>query len=328
LQKTTDLLSPGGSSQKQMAEAIKALDARVSQLEHQPGTADLAARIETLEKRQSSPSPDQPRSAQQQAVDLKPLLARLDTLEARMKEPPPASSAPPPAVVSTGGGVSQSFIQGAIDRLAAEHRADIVRVDAIAAKVEALSSQIPSSDLHDKLDDLSKQLDDLTASETKLAAETSQAMRLGRIDAAQIALASGLPVGAIPNAPPALARFATTAPPTEPALRIAFSAASQEALKVSRPDTEDKPFFDRVLARLQDFRIITVREGDHVVVGNSAAAILLHAQSLLAAGDLGGAVKAVGTLNGPPAEKMAAWLEQAKSLLAARQALASLVENG
>jgi hypothetical protein len=94
------------------------------------------------------------------------------------------------------------------------------------------------------------------------------------------------------------------------------------------PDTDGKPFFDRVLARLQDFRLITVREGDHVVIGNSTAATLTHARVLLDAGDLGGAIRAVATLSGPPAVKMAPWQADATALQAAREALASLAESG
>jgi len=120
----------------------------------------------------------------------------------------------------------------------------------------------------------------------------------------------------IPNAPPALTRFATAAPPTIADLRLSFDTASQAALKVSQPDTEGKPFLDRVMARLQDFKLIT------------AAAALAHAQMLLDAGDLDGAVKAVSALSGPPAEKMAPWLADATALQAAREALASLAEKG
>jgi hypothetical protein len=94
------------------------------------------------------------------------------------------------------------------------------------------------------------------------------------------------------------------------------------------PDTEGKDFFDRVLARLQDVRLITVREGDHLVIGNAAAATLTHAKMLLDVGDLGGAIKTVGTLTGPPAEKMAGWLADVTSLVAAREALVSLADNG
>ena len=49
------------------------------------------------------------------------------------------------------------------------------------------------------------------------------------------------------------------------------------------------------------------------------------ASVLLDAGDLAGAVREAGTLSGPPAEKLTSWVADAKALLAAREALASLV---
>ena len=125
-----------------------------------------------------------------------------------------------------------------------------------------------------------------------------------------------------------LARFATTAPPTEAALRLDFPAASQAALKVSQPDTGDKPFLDRVMARLQDF------EADHGAGGRSRGDRQLRRgdagarSGFVGRGGPGGAVKAVGTLTGPPKEKMAAWLADATSLQEAREALASLAGKG
>jgi hypothetical protein len=175
------------------------------------------------------------------------------------------------------------------------------------------------------LDEVTHQLNDLTAGESKQTEALDHATRLARLDAAEIALASGHTLGPIANAPPALARFATTAPPTEAALRLRFGTAAEEALKVSRPDTEGKPFLDRVLARLQDFKLITVREGDKVLIGSSAAATIAHARLLLDAGDLAGAARTVATLTGPPAEKMAPWLEDANALVAAREALGTLM---
>jgi hypothetical protein len=309
-----------------LAGQVTALDARISQLEQQPGAANLAARLDALEKRVSQ---EQAKTAPQPPVDLRPLLARLDALEARSRDQ--ASSAPVPSAPTvagpSGNGVSPAVVRDLQDKFAADRRADSVRIDALVAKVDSLATQIPNSDLRGKLDEVNRALADLSAGEKKLSTETSQAVRLGRLDAAQIALSSGQPLGTIPDAPPALARFATKPPPTEAELRLAFGPAAQAALRVSQPDTEGKPFLDRVLARLQDFRLVTVREGDHVVIGNSAASILTFAQGLLAAGDLAGATKAVATLTGPPAEKMAPWLADAKSLLEARQSLASLVGN-
>jgi hypothetical protein len=215
----------------------------------------------------------------------------------------------------------------ALERQQATQAADAAKVAALQSQINALSAHIPA-DFSGQLDAVEHRVGELAANQSKFAGTSDRITRLAQVNAAEMALAAGRPLGSIPNAPPALARFANTAPPTEAGLRLAFAAASQAALRVSLPDTEGKPFFDRILARLQDFRLITVREGDHVVIGNSTAAILAHARVLLDVGDLSGATKAVGSLSGPPAAKLAPWLADATALQAAREALASLAESG
>jgi len=208
----------------------------------------------------------------------------------------------------------------------AHFHGDAAKVETLQAEMNALAAQKP--DLGGQLDAVEHRVGELAANQSKLAGTSDRVTRLAKVNAAELDLAAGRPLGSIPDAAPALTRFATTAPPTEAGLRLAFAAASQQALRVSRPDTEGKPFFDRILARLQDFRLITVREGDRVVVGNSTAAILAHARVLLEVGDLSGAIKVVATLTGPPAAKMAPWLADATALRDAREALAALAENG
>ena len=117
-----------------------------------------------------------------------------------------------------------------------------------------------------------------------LAATSGRTSRLARLQAAGAALAAGRPLGALPDAPPALARFATTAPPTEASLRLAFPAAAQAALAASRPDTAGKPFLDRLWTRTQ--ALVTVRQGDKVIVGDPAGGVLAAARARLDAGDL------------------------------------------
>ena len=75
----------------------------------------------------------------------------------------------------------------------------------------------------------------------------------------------------------------------------------------------------RLWAQAQD--LVTIREGDHVLVGDPAAGVLDRARVALDAGDLAGAVTTVGSLTGPAADAMAGWLAQARSLLDARAAL-------
>jgi len=285
--------------------AIKALEARVARLEQRP---DLSKRLDALESRAPAAG-----TTGATPVDLRPLLARLDALEARTREPPLETVSP-----------DLGPMLARLDVLEKATAAQPGKLDAIAAQLAGLTARDQASEFRGKLDEIEHQLNDISASDAKLS---DHATRLARL---QIALAAGLPLGPIlgSDPPPSLARFATTAPPTEAGLRLAFGTAASAALKVSQPDTEGMPFLDSILARLQDFRLIMVREGDHVLIGNSSAAILAHARALLDAGDLDGAAKAVATMTGPAAEKMAPWLTDATALLKAREALASLAETG
>jgi hypothetical protein len=156
----------------------------------------------------------------------------------------------------------------------------------------------------------------------QVASIADRAARAARIQAAQAALEAGQPLGELPDAPPVLKRFATAKPPTEPELRLAFPAAAQAAQKASQPNTEGQPFLDRLWTRAQD--LVTVREGDRVIVGDPAAGVVARARQALNAGDLQGAVDVLESLSGPAAEAFAEWKAKAKSLLEARAALASM----
>jgi hypothetical protein len=156
-------------------------------------------------------------------------------------------------------------------------------------------------------------------------AATATAKRGALVEAASLALAAGQKLGDLPGAPPALARFADAAPPTLASLRLAFPAAAREALGASRPPTEGKPFMTRLWAQAQD--LVTVRQGDHVLVGDPAAALLERAHAALDAGDLAAAVAGIGSLQGAAAQAMAGWLAQAQALLAARTALIAWAQS-
>jgi len=359
LQHTWASVFPGSSSGETENSPIKLLEARVARLEARPSPGDLEPlnqRLAALERRASPTGATAgPASA---TVDLKPVLARLEALEARARQ-----SAPPRQDTSSTGGPAGPDVLARLDALEAQlretpaqrqatdgapaqdlrplvgrldalekvvagHEVEPGKIDALNARVETLSARDPAAELRGRLEGMERQMSGLSSTDAKLADNTAKAMRLARLQAAAIALSAGRALGPIPDAPPALAKFTNVAPPTEARLRLAFATAAEAARQVSLPDTEGKDFFDRVLARLQDVRLITVREGDHLVIGNAAAATLTHAKMLLDVGDLGGAIKTVGTLTGPPAEKMAGWLADATSLVAAREALVSLADNG
>ena len=350
------LLNPGGNAEREAAEArVKALEARLARLEQRP-VADLvplATRMDVLEKR---PAPVIP-----PAVDVKPLVTRLEAVEARAALPLVASTLTdlrpytariealeqkmekpaidPARIEALEKAAARPAIDPArieaLEKQAARPVADPAKLDELAARIEAVAARDPAGDLRTRLAETEKHLTEtekqvtgLAATATTVTQVSDRLSRLARVRAAAVALTAGQKLGEIPDAPPALARFATVAPPTETGLRLAFPAAERAALEVSLPDMKGKPLLDRMLARLQDYHLITVRQGDDVVIGNLTAETLTHARMLLNAGDLAGAVKAVSTLTGAPAQAMAGWVADAKALLAAREALAALAGNG
>lgn len=139
---------------------------------------------------------------------------------------------------------------------------------------------------------------------------------------ASASLDAGKPIGDVAGANAALKRFATVAPPTEPGLRQSFAGYSAAAEKASQPSGGGKDFGERMWARAQ--QLVTVRQGDKVLVGAPAAVTLAAARAKLDAGDLAGAVAALNPLDPAAAAAMAPWKQDAQALLDARAALATL----
>jgi len=315
----------------------------------------LAARVDALEKQQAAP-PSAPAPAPSPAAagapedagamadlakklddvtsQLAALSAKQDAQAAEIQksaeiaaQKPAEPAAPPPdtaaqtaalaqaqqQVADLSGKLDQSQAQtkAALDQLAAQQK------DALAQSAEAQKAA---------LDAVDARIGKLEQGAGQAQGAAQDATRAIRLEAAQAALDAGQPLGTIPDAPPALARFATTAPPTEGALRVAFPAVAAAAAAASTPDVENKGFFDRALARLQ--QSVTVRQGDHVIVGDPAAGILARAQDDVNNGDLKAAVQVLGGLKGAAADKVADWVAQVKALLEARSALAGLAAHG
>jgi hypothetical protein len=266
--------------------------------------ATIGQRLQTLESRVARLE-QRPAGG---AADLGPLTARVDALEKR----------------SPGDGGALAARVTALEQKAGGDPQVAARLDALSGRLDALAGreQSTDADLSRRLDAQSAKVAALEASASKIAGLADRAAQLARLQAATAALAAGRPLGEVPNAPAALARWADTAPPTEGALRLAYPAKERAALAASQPDTDGKPFLDRVLARAQD--LVTIRQGDHVIVGDAAAGILARARTALDAGDLPAAVAAVDELHGSARDAMADWLAQAKALLAARAALADM----
>jgi hypothetical protein len=262
--------------------------------------AAMAERIVRLEQR---PAPQMP--------DLGPLTARVSALEQR---PSSSASAQPDLAPLEARIAALEARQPTDNQLAG-------RIDALSARADSLATaqRGVQSELERRLDADEGRLAAVERMASQVPALADRTARMAQVEAVRLSLDAGQKLGEIPGAPAALARFANTAPPTEARLRLAFPRAARDALEAARPATDGKPLLARVWAQAQD--LVTVRQGDHVLVGDPAAGVLDRARVALDAGDLAGAVAAAGSLTGPPAQAMAGWLTEARALLEARAAL-------
>lgn len=253
-----------------------------------PGdVAALREQVRTLQQRLAQLE-QRPAAAPGPAVDLRPLEGRVAALEQR-----PAAAGAPDA--------------GLADRMAA--------LDRRLAQAEQAASQAQQE---------AAQARQGSAQAQQQAA--ARLARMARLQAAASALEAGRALGEIPGAPPALARFAATPPPSEAGLRLAFPAAAQQARAVSRSGGDDAGggagIGERVWQRVR--ALVTVKEGETVLLGSPAATALGLAGERLGSGDLAGAVAALDGLDPGAAAAMAEWRGQAEALLAARAALAKM----
>jgi hypothetical protein len=263
------------------------------------------------------------------------LPAQAAAAPAAAPSPPPAPSVAPPASPAIAQAAPDTAlaqtVAGLSDRLGQLQAAEAADGSSLAARIDATAQREGKDDsavrqdlslVQQQLATLSGQAQTLAKTSAALPQLTAQADRLSQILRAQEALRAGLPLGTITGAPPALARFATTAPPTEAALRLSFTDAARDADKAGEPIPDQGRFWHRVWLRVQN--LVMVRQGDHVVLGDPTSAILTHAQTVLDAGDLGGTLTVLGTLSGPAAAAMAPWEAQARALLQAREALTQM----
>lgn len=268
-------------------------EARLTQLEQRPTPPPLGPlddRLGTLEQRlaQLEQRPAPP--------PLAPLEERLGTLEQRLAQleqrPAPAPSAPPDERVGT---LEQ--------RLAQLEQRPAPPPVVTAADVAPLQQRLAQAE----------------------QAITTGATRSARFQAIAAALDAGRPLGDLPGGPPALTRFSTASPPTEASLKLSFPAAAGAALLASDPATTGLSVPWRMWQQVQT--LLTIRQGDRILVGAPASGVLAQAQARLDAGDLAGAVTTLDQLDTAAAKAMAGWREQAQSLLDARAALAGLARS-
>ncbi len=232
------------------------------------------------------------------------------------------------ATAATAATAAAAALAGRIDAAqAADRTARDALATSLGGRVDAAGAQNTKSlaDLSGKVDALDARLVTVEQSSGKVAGLAARAGTMAQLQSAQDSLAAGHKLGAIPGAPPALARYANAAPPTDAALRLSFADASEAARLASQPQNANRPFLGRMWSRVQ--QAVVVRQGDDVLVGDPAAGVLARAADAMGAGDLPGTVEIVETLQGPARQAMADWLAQAHGLLDARAALSSLVAH-
>jgi hypothetical protein len=233
--------------------------------------------------------------------------ARLDRLSSQTAQQ--SNSVPSATEVAT--------LAARLDALAQRQSQDneTTRQQAQAMNTQAETVQKQLATLTSQTDVLAQAKDALP----KLAAKTD---RLAELLTVGDKLRQGQPLGTFQNAPPALARFTATPPPTMASLRLSYADAARNAGELSRPAPAQARFWDRVWLRVSD--LVVVRRGDQVLVGDPAAGLLAHAGRLVDAGDISGALATLKQLPAPAAAAMADWIGQAKSLIDAQAALAQM----
>lgn len=259
----------------------------------------------------------QAQSAMQQVSALEQRVAGLDSRLKTLESRPPVVQ-PAPDLTKLNARVE------ALETKSGDPAQLGARVDVVSGRIEALANrlQVGLDAASQKEDAIAARVAPLEKTTSSLTSISGRLDRLARIQEALIALNAGKPVGTIPNAPPALAAYASKAPPTIEHLRLTFPAAAKAALAAEQPDLKNAPLADRMWERAQS--LVTVKRGDEIVVGNQSATTLATAQADLNAGDLQAAVAALAQLADAPKQAMAAWLTEAKALLGARAALADL----
>ncbi len=295
------------------------LDATAGKID--TGAAALTGRLDTLEKRLV----DAEKLAQSGADTASATAAQVDSKLGAAAGAVDAKLAQVDAKIGSATGALDAKLAQTTAQLGSQVDAKLAQSNAqLGSQVDAKVGSATGA-LDAKLAQSAAQVNSQV--EAKLGTMTETARRLASFQAAGAALEAGQKLGPIPGAPPALARFADRAPPTEFALRQSFGPAADAALRTSQPVvSQDKPFLDRLWTRAQSS--VSVREGDHVLVGDPVAGMLGQARKALDGGDLAAALAALQGLQGAPKEAMADWIGQAQALLDARAAVAQLAAHG
>jgi hypothetical protein len=291
----------GEASAQDLAALSQKVDALARQAQGEPSGQDIAAlaqKVDALEKQGQGAA---------SAQDVAALGQKLDALAQG------AAQAKTLAALSQRVDQVEERLGGALSR-----QQDAL--SAVAGKVREAdqSAQQTRQQLGQEVQALRQ---DTSGVDTRL----KRAAWLARLQAARAALDQGQPLGRIEGAPPAIARFAASKPPTLASLREGFPAMAASVHRAHQNAASDRPWYDRALAHLED--TVTLRKGGSVLLGDPAAGPLAEAHAALNADDLEGTVRALDKLQGGAARAAAPFRDQVQSVLDARAALAAMMAH-
>jgi hypothetical protein len=303
--------------------------------------SDLAERVAKLEQRGAPPTgvPQEivgrldrleQQIAQPRPAALPPELAeRLQRVEQQIAQPRPAAelpqdvaerlkrieervAAPPRELLDR---IAQLEQRPAADPNAA--RAAAAEARRLAGTVQALEQRLAAVDQRERAEATVDRTDQaLLVALTQLRQAVGTARPYGSELGAVTALARERPE--ITGAVAPLQANAAKGVPTLTLLTQQFAAAANEIVRADRAPPSDS-FGDQVVAKLSS--LVSVRRVGKGAVEQGAEAAVAAAEQALAEGDLGAAVAALETLQGPAAEAAKPWLDQARARLAAEAAV-------
>lgn len=340
---------PAAQEAKRAAQAalearLEALDEQIRQVQGEQ--AELVRRLEDLPAPavEAGESAQQHLQRQEQAIDrLSADTTRLDQalaalaarVEAIPRDAPPAQGAADPELAPRLEQLEKSAAEAAAQ--AEQLRALREAQGGAANEVARLSDRLGK--VEDRIGKLEQAAATLQAGEQRglqvsratalvvAAARLRQALESGAPYAGELSALAPLAEGneAAAAALKTLEPQAATGIPSLPALRAGFADMARLAVAADTGAAEPD-WIDQALGRLK--QIVSVRRTGADVPGDSAEAVIARAEAELAAGRLAAAVDGIARLGGRPAEAASAWLAQARTRLAAIEAVDRLAAEG
>jgi hypothetical protein len=283
-----------------------------------PNLGGLDARIKALETREPDAAP---------APDLSELTARVTRLEESLKAlgetARAGGSVADAAALDTKVGELEQKLQARIDAKLSEGEAsDSHALDTMKSEIADLNAKLGALSVAERGADKEAASAQSVASVLALA-NLRAGVDSGRPYATELASLRSLAPG-ISNFG-ALPAFAEQGIPTLAELTTSFKTASDTAIgAVPAPASasDGESFFGSVLQSAKS--MIKVRRIDGDAVGDDPDAVLARAGAKLKQGDLVATIQAAESLQGPPRQALASWIDAARARASADDTLSRL----